>query len=146
MTIHADRFGRAAGHAELARRVAVASAAAAAVLYFLIGLGVISVGEAAAGGAPDLFAFGAMAGGAFVATAILLLRFASRTLWLLVALLQIAVVVGYVAAADIRTPPYELWGLLIKAAQLVVLGAVAYLFLQPGRQRLGDEGSPSRAV
>lgn len=112
---------------ETIRYVAAAAAALTALLYFLIGLGVLWVGDANNGQTNDIFAFGAMTGTAFAVTTVLLLRFRSRPLWVLVAALQVVVIAGYFAVSSVRTPPFEVWGLLVKACQLVVLGAVAYL-------------------
>ncbi len=116
------------------RYLAAAAAAAAAVLYLLIGAGVLSVGTAASGEATDLFSFGAMAGGTFAIVAALLLRFRSRPLWVAVGALQVVVIVGYFAVADVRTPPIEPWGLLIKASQAVVLLAVIALAIRGRRE------------
>jgi hypothetical protein len=40
------------------------------------------------------------------------------------------VIVGYFAVAGIREPPVELWGLLVKASQVVLLIAIGYLFVR----------------
>lgn len=125
---------RDAMRARTLRAVAAGAAGVAAVLYFLIGVGVISVGEAANGGAPDLFAFGAMVGGAFAVTALLLWFLESRVLWAAVAVLQVIVIAGYVIASDVRNPPFEIWGILVKVAQVVVLAAVAWLLVLGSRR------------
>jgi hypothetical protein len=107
--------------------VAAAASAVAAGLYYLIGLGVISVGESAGGGTPDLFAFGAILGTVFTVTAVALLRFRSPILWAAVAGLQVVVIVGYFAVANVRTPSFEVWGLMTKLSQAIVFGAASYL-------------------
>ncbi len=122
-------YGR--GRQDTVRYLAAVAAAMAAVLYFLIGLGVLWVGDTTDGSAQDLFAFGAITGVTFAVTALLLARFQSRVLWMAVGVLQMIVIVGYVALSGIRTPPFEPWGLLVKACQVVVLAAVAYLVLRP---------------
>ncbi len=114
----------------LVRYFASAAAAATAALYLLIGFGVLWVGEAAAGGTPDLLGFGLVTGGTFAAAAIALLVMHSRLVLLAVALLQVVAIVGYVAMSDLRTPPFEPWGLLVKACQVFVLVAVGYLFVR----------------
>lgn len=115
---------------ERIRYTAVVAAVGAAALYLLIGIGVLSIGTTSSGKAPDLLAFGAMAGATFAIVAGLLLRFRRRLLWLAVAALQLLVIGGYFAMADIRTPPIEVWGLLVKACQLVVLVAVGLLLVR----------------
>jgi hypothetical protein len=115
---------------ERVRYIAAGLAAATALLYFLIGLGVVRVVESSAA-TPDLFEFGAMAGGAFAFGALLLAVTDRRELWVVGALLQMVVLIGYVSAADMRTPAFEFWGLAIKAFQLLLLGALTYLALRP---------------
>jgi len=114
----------------VAREIAILGAAGAAVLYLFIGMGILSVGESSAGATPDLPAFGLLTGGTFAVAAVALTLFESRRVWLPVALLQVIVLVGYVAASAVRNPPYEIWGLLIKAVQVAVLAAVAYLVIR----------------
>jgi hypothetical protein len=102
-----------------------------ALLYFGIGAGVLVVVDEAATDAPGLFEFGASAGAAFVVGALLLLTLDRRVLWVLGALLQVGVIVMYVAVGQQRTPPFELWGILIKAFQVGILGALVYLIVRP---------------
>jgi peptidoglycan/LPS O-acetylase OafA/YrhL len=127
---------------QAARWVAAGASAVAAALYLLIGFGVVSVGESTtAGGAPDLLAFGLMTGGAFAVAAALLALRESRILWIALAALNVIVIVGYVAAASIRSPSYEPWGLGIKACQAVALVAVVYLAVRgPHVGRLVSRG------
>jgi hypothetical protein len=114
----------------VARYVAVACTAIAAILYLAIGFGVVSVGKPASGQAPDLLPFGLMVGGTFAVAAALLAVVRSRVVWVAVAALQIVVIVGYFALASVREPPFESWGLLVKLFQAIVLVAVAYLVLR----------------
>ncbi len=111
------------------RGLAVAAAAGAALLYALIGVGVLSVGTTADGTAPDLLTFGALLAAIHAALALLLLRARSVAVWLGVGVLEVLVLVGYVAMAGIREPSFEPWGLLVKACQAIVLGSVTYLVL-----------------
>jgi len=85
--------------------------------------------DAAAADTPDLAAFGALLGGVFAVTAVLLVRFPARPVWIGVALLQVIVIAGYFAMADLRVPAIEINGLLVKAAQAAVLAAVGWLLL-----------------
>ena len=119
-----------------AQATAVVAAAVTAVLYFLIGLGILWVGRSTSSDTADLGAFGAIVGTVFAVTALLLSRFQSRLLWTAVAVLQVVVIVGYVAVSGARSPAFEVWGLLIKACQVVLLVAVGYLLLRdPGDPR-----------
>jgi peptidoglycan/LPS O-acetylase OafA/YrhL len=115
---------------ETARYVGAAAASVAAGLYLLIGLGVFDVGDSTAGGTPDLLAFGLMTGGTFALAALALLLRDSRLVAIAVAAWSLIVIVGYFAFAGVRTPPFEVWGLLVKACQLVVFGAAAYLAIR----------------
>ena len=129
----------AATHARTIRFFAAGAAIITAALYALIGLGVLPVGEASSGGAPDLLAFGAMLGAVFAVTALLLVRFPNRLVWSGVAVLQLIVILGYFAMASLRVPAIEINGLLVKAAQAAILGAVAWLLLtgRSNRSRAG---------
>ena len=122
---------RSGGRAEVAREVAVAAAVAAGGLYWLIGLGMLDVGRPADRSSGDLFGFGAVAGTTFLVVAALLWRVRSRVLWVVVAALQVLVIGGYFAMGGIREPSFELWGLLIKGCQAIVLVAVAWLVVRP---------------
>jgi hypothetical protein len=127
-------------HAVTARRVAIATAWIAAMLYALIGLGVLEIGESTNGGTTDLFAFGAMMAAIFAITAVLLMRFRSSALWVAVAVLQLFVLIGYVAVAGYRLPAFELWGLLVKVDQAILLAASLYLVIR-GRSRTMEHAS-----
>jgi hypothetical protein len=117
---------------ERLRYAGALAAAGAAALYLLVGIGLLSVGTASSGEAPDLLSFGLTMGLIFAIVAGLLLRFRSRAVWFAVAVLQLIVIVGYFAMSGIRTPPVELWGVLIKLCQLVVLATASMLALRGG--------------
>jgi hypothetical protein len=121
----------------VARRIAALAAAGAAALYLLIGLGVVRIGESAAGGTPDLLGFGATLGALYLATAILLMRSSSPVVWAAIALFQVVVIVGYFAFSSLREPPIEMWGLLIKACQAGVLAVAGYVVLGQLGSRAG---------
>ncbi len=117
--------------------VAAPAAAAAAILYFLIGFAVLDIGTGADGTSEDLLGFGVTAGATFAVVAFLLLLVPRRVLLILIALLDAAVIVMYFAVAEIRDPPVELWGVLIKAFQVVLLGAVVFMIIRgPQRQQV----------
>ncbi len=102
-------------------------ALANAVVYALIGAGVVAVSDASAGEAASLAAFGAVSAAAFVLGAVLLWATDRRWLWLLGALFQAFVIVAYLGVAPQRTPPYEPWGVALKLAQVLLLVMLAYL-------------------
>lgn len=117
------------------RYLAAAASAATALLYFGIGVGALKIVDKATAETQDLFTFGAAAGAAFVLGAILLLALDHRGVWLLGAILQVGVIVMYVAVSPQRTPPFEQWGILIKVLQVVILVALVYLVVrQPVRR------------
>lgn len=128
----------------LIRYAAAAVSAATAVLYVGIGIGVLQVGDVAGPDTPDLFVFGAFAGGAFALGAVLLLLVDHRGLWLLGALLQVAVIVMYVAISSQRTPPFEVWGITLKVLQATILVALAYLVLRQPVRRSPMARGPAR--
>jgi hypothetical protein len=113
------------------RYLAAAASLATALLYFGIAVGVLVVVDEPASDAPGMFEFGASAGAAFVLGALLLFALDHRGLWFLGVLLQVAVIVMYVAVGPQRTPSFEMWGLLIKALQFVILVALAWLTVRP---------------
>lgn len=118
------------------RNFAAAVSAVTALLYALIGVGILVVVEPGTSDQGDMLAFGLPAAGAFLVGALLLVLFDNRLLWLLGAILQVIVLVGYVAMAGIRTPQFELWGILIKLTQLVLFFALAFLVLRSPEEEL----------
>jgi hypothetical protein len=120
--------------ARSARLVGVLASLAAGVIYFLIGTGVVSVGRSTQDGATDLFAFGALMAVVSAAIAIALwLLPTSRLVLIGVAILELVALFGYVAAAGLREPPFDLWGVSIKVFQATVLIATVYLFTERRR-------------
>jgi hypothetical protein len=115
------------------RWVGVVAAIACAGLYLLIGLGVLAVGEPTDGSSSDLLAFGALMAGLYAVMAAVLWRWHSRMGLALIAAFQLVPLVGYFAIAGVREPPYELWGVLIKVCQAVVLVAAGALALRATR-------------
>ncbi len=104
------------------RYAATGAAALTALLYVLAGtVGSIKLG------------FCLAMGGVFVAVTIALFLFAQRWVWYLVALLDLGAIVGYFAVAPTRDPHFELWGIAIKASQVVLLAALGYLILRDRR-------------
>jgi hypothetical protein len=112
-------------------------AGAMAIIYFLIGAGVLDVGRANGADAGFLVVFGASAGGAFLLGAVLLLAFDRRWLWILGTALQVFVMVGYLAISADRTPAFEIWGITLRVIQVPLLAALVYLAIRPA-----DEHAP----
>jgi hypothetical protein len=106
---------------------AVLASLAAGLVYLLIGLGVVSVGTSTQDATTDLFGFGVSMAVASLAVAALLWFVPQRRILIGVVGFQLLVLIGYVLAAGLREPPFELWGLLIKACQAVVLVAAILL-------------------
>lgn len=127
-----------AAHRRTIRQAAAIASAATALLYFGIGLGVLKVVDESSINAPGMFEFGVSAGIAFIVGAILLFAFDQRVLWLFGAILQVGVIVMYVAVAPQRTPSFELWGILIKVLQATILAALTYLVLKSPAPRPGQ--------
>lgn len=117
------------------RRAGAVAALVAALLYLAIGLGVVTISTDVSANS-DIFGFGALMAAVYVGLALLLLRSGGRVTLLVVAIVQAVTLVGYVAVASIRTPPFEAVGLTIKLLQLVILLAVAYVALRgPGHDQ-----------
>lgn len=109
------------------RLAAAGASAAMAAIYFLIGLGVLSVGSSTSGESVDMFLFGFSAGTAFLILAGLLAFTDRRWLWILATIFQVWVYVIYVGAAGIREPQFEIWGITLRLIQIVLLAGLMYL-------------------
>jgi hypothetical protein len=120
----------------IARVVAALASLAAGTIYLAIGLGFLSVGESTQEATTDLFGFGALMALVSAAVAVAVwLQPASRAVLGAVAVVQLIALFGYVAAAGVREPPFELWGVLIKAFQAIVLVAVVDLWARARHER-----------
>ncbi len=104
------------------RYAATGAAVVAALLYVLMG----TVGSIALG-------FSLAMGGIFAVVAIILFFFGKWRVWTAVALLDLGAIVGYFAVAGTRDPHFEVWGLAIKASQVVLLAALGYLISRARR-------------
>jgi hypothetical protein len=111
---------------------AAAVAAVMAAIYFLIGLGVLNVGGTDSDRA-YLWVFGALAGGAFLLGAVLLVAVDRRWVWVAGLLFQVFVYWAYVDVSKTRTPPFEMWGLTLRIIQLPLLVALGYLAVRGRR-------------
>ena len=99
-----------------------------AVIYFLIGLRAIIVLDANADQTWALFAAAAYALGT-----VLLLAVDRRWVWILGVILQIFVISTYFNLASQRTPAFEVWGILLRVVQLMILITLAYLGVRASR-------------
>lgn len=112
------------------RYVAAVLAALTAAMYFLIGFSVVSVLD---GNADQ--SWGLLPGAAYAFGVLLLLAFDRRIFWTAGAALQVLVIFTYFNLASQRTPAFEVWGILIRVAQVAILIALAYLaFRLPSAQ------------
>ena len=119
------------------RYFAATVSGATAVMYFLIGFHVVSVLAP-----PADQTWGIAPGIAYALGTLLLLAFDRRVLWILGAILQVFVIYTYFNLASQRTPAYEVWGILIRIAQLIILIALVYLEVRlPLAQATGPGGS-----
>ena len=108
------------------RYVAAFIAALTAIVYFMIGFNVVSVLDEVTLASADQ-TFGLYAGIAYVLGALLLVAVNRRMIWTLGALLQIFVIFTYFDLASQRSPAFEIWGILLRIAQFILLVMLAYL-------------------
>jgi hypothetical protein len=128
-----------------ARWVGTAAAALSAMLYALIGVEILTIGDARSG-ENDLLAFGLTAGIAFVLVALVVAFAKSRWLLSLAGLFDVVVLVGYFAFAEMREPAFELWGLFVKLCQMIVLAAIAYVLVRWPKGRSVGRGGNQTSV
>ena len=98
-----------------------------AVIYILIGLGLLDIGGSTSGETVDLALFGFAAGAAYLVLALLLLFSDRRWLWMLATLLMLWVYVIYVSTSGGREPSFEVWGITLRVLQLPLLAVLIYL-------------------
>jgi hypothetical protein len=126
---------RAPSHHTLIRYLAAAIAGAAAIVYVLIAINIITVMEDQADEAPvpPLVAAGLLA-----AVSVLLCLTGRRGVLIGGAAVQVFLIVLYFLIAGEREPAFEAWGIGLKVAQTAVLALLAWLLLTratDGRQR-----------
>ena len=73
----------------------------------------------------------------------LLLRYDQRRLWVLGALLQVAVIAQYLNLASEREPPFEPWGIGIRVVQAALLAVLVLLAIVPARPRAPAPDPPA---
>ena len=109
------------------RYFAAAMAAIASLIYFLIGLRVVSVIQ----NPEEQVGFGLAAGAGFAIAALLILSVDQRSLWVAGAVLQALIILMYFTLAVERIPEFELWGILLRIVQVPLLAAITYLAIRP---------------
>ncbi len=117
----------------LARYAATGAAAATAALYLLSG----TVG-------PIKLGFSLAMGAVFAVVALAVFFYAGRLVWLLAAVLDLGAIIGYFAVAPSRTPHFEVWGIVIKVAQVILLAALGYLLMRHRKSAGVRTRSPHR--
>lgn len=108
------------------RSIGALASGTMAVIYYLIGLGVLGIGGSTSGASVDLAMFGFSAGTAFLLQALLLLWTDRRWVWVLSAIFQVWVALVYVMVSGTREPPFEMWGIALRILQVPLLAVVVY--------------------
>jgi hypothetical protein len=98
-----------------------------AAIYFLIGLRIFDIGGSTTGDTVDVGMFGASAGSAFLALAVLLVLTDRRWLWIPAVLFQLFVYAIYIGTSAIRVPPFEIYGITLRIVQVPLVLALVYL-------------------
>lgn len=129
--------------ADKVRYVAAALAGITAILYFLIAAHVLPVVEDMDRG---VTVFGLIAGVGFCLITIALVLWKRRFVWIAVAVLQVFAIAMYFVVGRDRVPHYEIWGLLIRIPQVLIIGTTAYLALRatPARSRPAEASAQRR--
>lgn len=107
------------------RYAAAAVAALTAVVYLLIALQVLVIGDETSS---KNFAY--VAGAGYALGTFMILRFDRRILWILGAAIQVFVIAMYFIIAPQRVPEYEFWGLFLRVPEVILLVMLGYLALR----------------
>lgn len=116
---------------ERPRAIGATASALMAVIYYLIGLGVLRIGGSSTGDPVDLVMFGASAGTGFLVLAVLLLRTDRRWVWMLAAVAQVWVFLVYFLVSGTREPPFETWGIVLRLLQVPLFVVTVLLAWRP---------------
>jgi hypothetical protein len=95
-----------------------------AVFYYLIAAHVLPVVDVMDKG---ITTFGLVAGAGFTVAALVLVFTKRRWIWITGAILQIVIIAIYFKVGADRTPNYEIWGLVMRAPQALIVLSLAYL-------------------
>jgi peptidoglycan/LPS O-acetylase OafA/YrhL len=104
-----------------------------ALIYYLIGLGVLGIGGSRSDESVDLRVFGFSAGTAFLILGLLLMRTDRRWVWVLAAIAQVWVFLVYFMVSGTREPPFEIWGIALRLIQVPLLVILVYLAWRPAQ-------------
>ena len=118
-------------HVGMVRGAAIALAAAITALYAVVGFAVVDISNKAENGPIVPLVMTAFV---FAALTVLLALRPRRISYLMAAAACAVAIVGYFVIAPSRDPSFEAWGLSIKAVQVVLLAALAWL----GRRAAGQ--------
>jgi hypothetical protein len=102
-----------------------------ALIYALIGLGVLGIGGTSSGESVDLLVFGAGAGSMFLVLSLLLLWTDRRWVWVVAAIVQAWIFVVYVMVSGTREPPFEVWGIVLRILQVPLFAITVILAWKP---------------
>lgn len=116
---------------ERPKAIGATASALMAVIYYLIGLGVLRIGGSSTGDPVDLVMFGASAGTGFLVLAVLLLRTDRRWVWMLAAVAQVWVFLVYFLVSGSREPPFEAWGIVLRLLQVPLFVVTVLLAWRP---------------
>lgn len=116
---------------ERPKAIGATASALMAVIYYLIGLGVLRIGGSSTGDPVDLVMFGASAGTGFLVLAVLLLRTDRRWVWVLAAVAQVWVFLVYFLVSGTREPPFETWGIVLRLLQVPLFVVTVLLAWRP---------------
>lgn len=114
--------------------------AVTALLYFLIGFKRVSVLD----NPNDQRVFGLIAGSGYVLAVAAMLVIKHYWLYVTGALLQVFILWQYFSLAPERLPHYEVWGLLLRAPQIIILVGLVYLALVRRNQKLAHKERSQR--
>jgi len=106
---------------------AAALAVITAIFYFLIAAHVLPVVDVMDKG---ITYFGLAAGIGFCLIAVALFFWRRRFVWIIVGLLQIFAIALYFQVGKTRTPNYEVWGLVMRIPQVLILLSMVYLSMR----------------
>ena len=106
-----------------------------ALIYYLIGLGVLGIGGTSSGESVDLWVFGFSAGSAFLIMSLLLMRTDRRWVWIVAAIVQAWVFLMYFLVSGTREPAFEVWGIALRILQVPLLVTLVYLAWAPAATR-----------
>ena len=125
--VRSEALDRVGAQRRRVRAFAAVMAACSSVIYFLIGLRVVSVIQ----NPEEQVGFGLVAGAGFAIAVLLILSVDQRALWVAGAVLQGLIIFMYFTLAAERIPEFEVWGILLRVVQVPLLVAITHLAIRP---------------